>query len=557
MKKVLFFLMLSAFGLKAGAQSALLPYDEEDYSRIQRLEIKTNHFSPFFHSGVGPYARKDIARFTDSFQIQGRPITFRDFQYLNFLQADNPEWSRSETGSRKPFLRYFYPEKAALLYHEQADFAVRVNPIIYTQGGRDFARNENLYINSRGVEVHGHIGKKVGFYTYITENQVRAPFYLRQWTSYVGSYPAAGLTKTFKENAYDFLQARGYVTFSPVKDIIRIQFGHDRNFIGDGYRSFILSDFGKEYLFLKVNTKVWKLNYQNLFAEMVGDNIRVGSEGPSKKYIATHHLSYNILDNLNVGLFETVVFDRTDSNGYNSGFEANYLNPIIFYRSVEHGLNSSDNALLGINAKWNFLGHFSLYGQLTLDEFKIDEYRNNQGWWANKYAAQIGVKIVDALVQNLDLQYEFNTARPYTFMHFKQTQNYTHFRTPVGHPLGANFREHIALLTYRPTKRIGFYVTYIYSQKGLDSDSLNWGGDIFRKDYLGRVQEYGNSIGQGALTTVNILELRLSYQFAHRMFAECSWLYRGSKSTLEPYTNESSILNFGLRINLARPRNLF
>jgi len=557
MKKVLLFLVLSVLGLKVGAQSALLPYDEEDYQRIQRLEIKTNHFSAFFHSSVGPYARRDVARFADSFKIQGNPITFRDFQYLNYLQVDNPEWSRSESGRRKPLLRYFYPEKAALLYHEQSDFAIRVNPILYLQSGRDFSRKEDLYINTRGVEVHGHIGKKVGFYTYLTENQTRAPFYLRQWTSYVGTYPSVGLTKSFRGDAYDFFQARGYITVSPVKDIIRIQFGHDRNFIGDGYRSFILSDFGKEYLFLKVNTKIWKLNYQNLFAEMVDQQSGGESTKVRKKYVAMHHLSYNILDNLNVGIFETIIFDRTDSNGYNSGFEANYLNPIIFYRAVEHGLNSSDNAMLGMNAKWNFLGHFSLYGQLTLDEFVFDEYRNNQGWWGNKYAAQIGLKIVDALILNLDVQYEFNTARPYTFMHFKVTQNYTHFRTPIGHPLGANFREHIALLTYRPTKRIGIYVTYIYSQKGLDSDTLNWGGDIMRKVYTSRVQAYGNTIAQGALTTVNILELRLSYQFGHRMFLETSWLYRDSRSSLAAYTNTSSILNFGLRMNLARPRNLF
>lgn len=557
MKKVLFFLTLSALGLKVNAQSALLPYDEEDYQRIQRLEIKTNHFSPYFHSAVGPYSRKAVAMFADSFQIQGRPITFRDFQYLNYLQADNPEWSKSETGKRKPILHFFFPQKSAFLFHEQSDFAVRLNPILYLQAGRDLDRRENLYINTRGVEVHGHLGKRLGFYTYITENQTAAPHYLRQWTSYVGSYPSAGLTKSFKDNAYDFFQARGYITFSPIKDIVSLQFGHDRNFIGDGYRSFILSDFGKEYLFLKANTKIWRFNYQNLFAEMIDQQTGGESSRVRKKYIALHHLSYNILDNLNVGIFETIVFDRTDSNGVNSGFEPNYLNPIIFYRSVEHGLNSSDNALLGINAKWNFLGHFSLYGQLTLDELKIDEYRNNQGWWANKYGAQIGVKIIDALVQNLDLQYEFNTARPYTFMHFKQTQNYTHYRTPIGHPLGANFREHIALLTYRPTKRIGFYATYMHSQKGLDRDTLNWGGDIMRKTYNDRVQEYGNTIAQGEKTTVNIVELRLSYQFAHRMFVECSWLYRSSQSSLPAYTHTSSILNLGLRVNLARPRNLF
>ncbi|MDX5321531.1 MAG: hypothetical protein LPK45_10415, partial [Bacteroidota bacterium] len=278
---------------------------------------------------------------------------------------------------------------------------------------------------------------------------------------------------------------------------------------------------------------------------------------PLKKYIAMHQLSINLLKNLNVGIFETIVFDRNDSSGRNGGFESNYLNPIIFYRSVEHGLNSSDNAMVGIHAKWNFLRHFQLYGQFTLDEFKLDEYRDNQGWWANKYAAQIGLKVVDALVQNLDLQYEYNVARPYIFMHFKQTQNYTHYRTPVGHPLGANFMEHVALLTYRPTKKLAIYMTYIQSVKGLDRDTLNWGGDIMRKDYNSRVQEYGNKIAQGERTTVNIFEFRASYEVFHRMFLEATWLYRDSKSSLPAFTHTSNILQIGFRANIARPRVLF
>lgn len=534
-----------------------MPYDEDDYRMIQRLEIRSKRFSPFFHSTVAPYARREVALFADSFVLQGTPITFKDFRYLETLQVDNPEWSHSQAGKRRPFLWLFYPQRSAFLYHADKDFAIRVNPVLFLQYGRDLERSETVYQNTRGVEAHGHIGKRVGFYTYLTENQVRAPYYMRQWTDSSGVYPSAGLTKKFKTSGYDFLQARGYITFSPVKDVIRVQFGHDRNFIGDGYRSFILSDFGKEYLFLKLNTKVWRLNYQNLFAEMVDRRLDVDAEGVKKKYIAMHHLSINILKNLNVGVFETIVFDRTDSTGRNTGFEANYLNPVIFYRSVEHGLNSRDNAIMGVNAKWNFLRHFQLYGQFTLDEFRLDEYRNNRGWWANKYAMQAGIKVIDPIVQNMELQYEFNTVRPYTFMHFKTSQNYTHFNTPLGHPLGANFNEHVFLLSYRPTERISVNLTYINYAKGLDNDTSNWGGDIVNKDYQEHEREYGNVTGQGENTVVRIFEARVSYRFAHRMYAEASWLYRDSKSSLAAYTHRSSVLNIGLRINMARPRNLF
>ena len=552
MKKILgLFALLSI--IEAEGQSALLPFDFEDVSRIQRLEIKTGQFASGFHTSLNNINRKDLALYADSFSLSGNPISSRDFEFLGFIQSDNPEWTNAQGGKRNPFLGFLYPEVSTMLMVKKKGFAIRVNPILNLQAGRDLERDESLFINTRGVETHGHIHEKIGFYTYITENQVRAPYYLRQFTGSTGHFPSAGLTKAFKGSGYDFIQARGYVTVSPVKDHLQLQFGHDRNFVGDGYRSFILSDFGKEYLFLKVNTKIWKLNYMNLFAEMAQPGGRI----MGKKYVALHHLSYNILPNLNVGVFETVVFDRTDSLGINHGFELNYLNPVILYRSVEHGLNSSDNALIGINAKWNFLRHFSLYGQLTLDEFKLDEYRNNRNWWGNKYAAQVGLKIIDAFLMNLDLQYEYNIARPYTFMHDKVTQNYTHYNTPLGHPLGANFREHVALLTYRLSSKLGLYATYLHTEQGLDYDQWNWGAQVRNKPYRPRPNDYGVKVGQGALTRVNLLELRVSYQWAHRAFFEVSYVYRDSKSELVSYNHKLSMLNLGLRMNLARPRNLF
>ncbi len=113
------------------------------------------------------------------------------------------------------------------------------------------------------------------------------------------------------------------------------------NSIGNGYRSLILSDFSAPYLFLKFNTKVWKFNYQNLFSKhvdysriinqpTVGDIKEDLSGIPHKnKYSAFHHLSINVLKNLNIGFFENIIFDRSDSTQSNS-YDVSYLNPLIF-----------------------------------------------------------------------------------------------------------------------------------------------------------------------------------------------------------------------------------
>ncbi len=52
---------------------------------------------------------------------------------------------------------------------------------------------------------------------------------------------------------YDFLQARGYITFEATRHF-NLQFGHDRFFVGNGQRSFIFSDNGPHVIGLSKAT---------------------------------------------------------------------------------------------------------------------------------------------------------------------------------------------------------------------------------------------------------------------------------------------------------------
>ena len=76
-----------------------------------------------------------------------------------------------------------------------------------------------------------------------------------------------------------------------------MQFGHGKHFIGDGYRSLFLSDNSFNYPFLRIETKLGKLQYTNLYAELQDiqyfennsiDNI--DQMGFAKKYMSTQVL---------------------------------------------------------------------------------------------------------------------------------------------------------------------------------------------------------------------------------------------------------------------------
>lgn len=560
MRKAFFLISFLPFAL--AAQSTFVPLNEGYYHLVDRYEVKAGRIYPQIFTGVKPYKRADIVVFFDSLNQQGL-LTSRSDQFnLEYIQNDNWEWSRPETNdSRKPILKYFYKKKSDFLFvDEDPDFDLHVNPVLYVGAGKDSQSDDLLYVNARGVELRGMLDRKLGFYMFIAENQVRLPTYVSGTVArkpafgYYPVIPHEGYWKSFKDNqGYDFFQARGYISFEATRHL-NIQFGHDRFFIGNGQRSLILSDNAPPALFLKGNMKVWRLNYMFLINRMFGDvnNAAVASTKRGKypdKYVAFHQLSVNIGKKLNVGLFESVVFISTDS----STFELSYLNPVIFYRAIEHQAGSLDNVIVGADFKWNVFKGVSVYGQFVLDEFLLDNLRDRNGWWANKWAMQAGVKYYDAFnVSNLDLQAEFNVVRPFTYSHNTQYGSYSNYLQPIAHPLGANFKEVIGVLRYQPLPRLNLTGKLFLIRIGRDEEAnVSWGGDII-KSYDLRAQDFNNTIGQGVRNTITMANFTATWQFRHNVFIDATATIRNSESPVETFNNNSVITSLALRWNIAQ-----
>ncbi len=325
----------------------------------------------------------------------------------------------------------------------------------------------------------------------------------------------------------------GYISYSPDK-IFNLQFGQGKHFFGDGYRSLLLSDNAYNYPYLKITTKVWKIKYVNLFTAM--RDIRVG-EGSrtkyTKKFLSTHYLSYNIVNWLSVGLFETVIWQGEDTL-LQRGFEVSYLNPIIFYRPVEFSQGSSDNVLVGMNLKSKLSDNHQIYFQALLDEFLLEQIRANDGWWGNKYGFQFGYKWFNVGgIDNLHFQSEFNIVRPFTYSHGAVTQNYGHMNQPLAHPIGANFKESVNFVRYSKGK-IRITEQFNYTIYGLDSANVNKGGNIYQS-YQNRMQELGHFITQGIKTNVVYNKFSLAYILSQNLNLrlELGYIFRESKNALE------------------------
>lgn len=555
---VLFISLNSYYGYSQGVYAT---YSKDYYHMIERYEIKNSRVSEDFFTTAGNIRRQDIAKYFDDYQLNLNPktkLSKRDSFNIDYLLADNWEWSRNADLVSKPyakinksFLKHFYVRRNAFLSKETKNklFEVQFNPVFYGLVGYEKGHGLN-YINTRAFEARGMIGRRLGFYTFLSENQSRMPSFINQTERQWNALPGENFYKDFKNGAYDYFHFRGYLTFSAIKDVLQFQFGHDSHRIGTGYRSLLLDNNAPPMLFFKTSVKVWKFNYQWMISQGINNSSKIAYGGFDKKYFAWHHLSINLGKRVNIGVFEAITNGASKAD---AKFELNYLNPVIIYRSVEAHIGNKHSSILGLDFKVNFARHFQVYGQLAVSELNFSELKKRNGWFGNQQSFQLGAKYIDAFtVKNLDLQVEFNYVRPFMYSDRMPEAAYTHYNQPLAHALGANVMEGVAVVRYQPHKRVHLTLESYYAIRGLDADtSLNYGSNLLQS-YVDRTQDYGNYIGTGAKTKVFFAHFTTSYMVRHNLFLDFNMIYRNSKSTAAIWTGNSMSANLSVRMNIGR-----
>ena len=535
-----------------------------------RLEIK--YGSETFHSSLKQFTRKEIvgllnssmkdqsyneADFMSRYIVHDNVDLFKLFDSYEELSENNETYKLSTES--KGIFNTFYKTPAHFYSVDEDNFKMVVNPIINLSFGSESDNDNLIFQNTRGVDIRGEVDEKMYFFTAIYETQADFNAYHINLINKFRAIPGQGLYKDYssgiidKLDGYDFLNAKAYLGFN-VSESVAIEMGHNNHFIGNGYRSLLMSDYSNNYFYLKFIVNVWKFNYQSIIAELAAVSSRFqpgGDQLIAKKYMASHYLSFKPNKALEIGLFETVVFSRENQ------FELQYLNPLILYRTVEQFIGSPDNAMLGLNLKWNFAGKYQFYHQTLVDEFKLSEITSGNGWWANKFGFQFGLKAIDFLgVQNLDVQAEYNVIRPYTYAHRDTLDipaqfniaSYGHYLQPLAHPRGANLKEFVLSANFQPAQKWIINGRMIMSKYGEDGTGQNFGTNIFLP-LESREMNFGNKVGQGIPVNVNLLAFDLSYMLYHNIFLDAKFLYRKQESDDPSLNMDTNYLGFGVRIN--------
>jgi hypothetical protein len=421
------FLLASFFGF---AQQQNLPLTRE-FNLINNKAF--NEFNASTHTSFQPIIESQIRVTEDLGWLSESEKKY----YLTYVTKEEKKPKKFFGWLNQSFFHQNF------LVVDTGNFYLTVDPVINLEFGEDnqdetFIKQQ-IFTNTRGALIKGNIGNKFSFQTAFYESQSFLPNYLDSYVNSTGVMPGQGRVKQFKKTGFDYAYSSGYISYSPSKHF-NFQLGNDKHFIGDGYRSLLLSDLSTNYPYLKATVLFAKdkLQYTKLHADLTNLERREDGSVPEplfkRKSMSTHYLNWLATKWLNIGLFESTIWQTEDDFG-TKPFNFQQLNPVILLNTITLGLeDENDNSIIGSNLKITLPFKTIVYNQLMYDG-------------GSKYGYQVGCTFYG--LKNLTLQAEYNNVEPFAYTSENTFQNYSHYNQPLAHPLGANFNEMVGIMNFK------------------------------------------------------------------------------------------------------------
>ena len=470
------------------------------------------------HRPLSAYAAQ---RLLDTLAARREALTPTSRRLLDQFRGAAPGPGVDFVQERLPFL---YRDGSSLFSAQGADFGLEVEPLLTFSYGRARQTERDgrdavvpVWQNTRGIRIGGHVGPHLFFETRLEENQRRD---VR--TDAFAQKTAPRLNRVILNDAgttYDYLLATGVVGFRA--EHFEVRLGRGRNAWGPGRTSLLLSDYAPVYDQLQLRTSFWRIQYTNLFTQMEDLTplpARYGNQPIPRKYGAFHRLALTLPGQVELGLFESVIFAPDIAGGARNDFDLSYLNPIVFYRAVERDRGSPDNVLLGLDLSWVARPSLQLYTQFMLDELVVSEL--GDATWRNKWGWLAGAHLVNWPLENLSLRLEYARLRPFLYSHRTGTTSYTHYNDLLGHPAGPNAQDIALFAAYQLTPRLYGALSVAYTERGRGAGAENVGADPL-KPYNARRSDRATLL-QGVQQANWLIEAHAGYELLPRLFVEAA-----------------------------------
>jgi hypothetical protein len=501
------------------AQAVYLPYS---YQLDQKFNADIYSTSNAYHTALKPYLiDSTLAPRWDKLMKLG-------------VDSNRKSWV-----SRKLFNEHLFDVKTK----EYTFFGDYLTDL---QVGRDIKNKITTNLNTRGYQFGGTVGDKFYFFTSGYENQGKFPAYYADRVNQIHFVPGQSYDRSYGKATKDWSYATAIVSYTPIKQL-NITLGEDKTFIGDGYRSLLLSDYASPYPMLRATANLGKVQYMIMWSYLQSILAHQFDQFGSnrRKWGIFHYLDWNVNNKLSLGFFNALIAAESDDYGNLHGFDLNYINPAILVSSLGPSTPIPDNTIVGFTAKYKIFNKTALYGQLLIDRFNAGSFLGANNYANNTGGFQLGIRGADLFkITNLNYLVEYNMVKPYTYSSTTPITGFTEYDEPLGDPLGANFKEAIGMLNYS-IGRFDFTGELMYAKYGLDGKGQNFGKDL-NQPFIPSIA-YNTGTGQGILTNLYYAEGTASYLVnpTHNLRLEIGAIVRDESNGLGD--KKTAILTFGLR----------
>lgn len=443
---------------------------------------------------IKPYSRKLIASKLNEANSQKELLNQRQKYQLDFFLKDY----NKELMPNKDFKK-----RLDLFYYKDSLFTISVNPIL----GINYFMNDSgsVYKRWNGAEAFAYIGDHWGFYASLRDNYeseaLAAPEFLNKKTGATFK----GSEKSDERTDVEYSEMRGGITYAwdwGAFGLVKDHFSWGDNHNGANIFSGKTPSFA--HLKLQIKPTDWfEFNYIHgwLVSEVLDSNRSYYDDDSTfrsvmhDKYVAANMFTFKPWKTLSISLGNSIIY--SDLNVHPA-----YLNPVMFYKSVDHTYNSTDNST-GQNAQMfgniSFRGikHLHLYSSLYFDELHITNMWDPEKQ-TNWFSAKGGFHVSN-LIPNTFATFEYTRTNPVVYKHFISTTTFESNLYNLGHYLKDNSEEIYFSLGAKPFKNLSLKASLTKAKKGEEYD-------------YGKIEPLGLPFMDSVFWEASIINLKASYE---------------------------------------------
>jgi hypothetical protein len=419
------------------------------------------------NSAIKPYSRVFIAEKLQEASGRKDQLNRRQLEELDFYMKDYRLELQTTTKGMKPL--NIFPKSDHLatalnpfgLHYRDSVFTLSVRPI----WGIDYYNNVNgsAYHRWGGLEAFAYITEHLGGYTSLRDNYENETLTDADFFNQAPGAPHKGSP----EGGNEYSEARGGIMASWKWGAVGVV--KDHNEWGNNYNgSNILSGRTPSFAQIKLQltpVRWFEFNYFHgwLVSEVVDSSRSYWDNDVYRavfypKYIAANMFTFRPVRNLEVSLGNSIVY--SDMNVHLA-----YLVPFLFYKSVDHTLNATNqagqtgqNSQLFIDISSRNIKNLHLFLSVFVDEFSIKRVTEPEEY--NFLSWKGGFRLSNWPLQNFMLTGEYTYTLPMTYQHNILTTSFESNWYNLGHYLRDNSQEVYFCLRYKPVRGLTVDLSY-------------------------------------------------------------------------------------------------